>query len=148
MAVFQQVMNMPQVDFYILHTLARQEKERFACQLTDKAWRQGYRIYLQTDSLNEAKQLDDLLWTFKQDSFIPHDIYPEMAHAPVLIGYQLEYPQEMDLLINLTEKKLPDYQQFKRIAEIVEETNRESGRTRYRLYREEGCHLLSHDIYR
>jgi DNA polymerase-3 subunit chi len=141
---------MPQVNFYILHTLVKPEKARFACQLTDKAWQQGYRIYLQTNSLIEAQQLDDLLWTFKQDSFIPHGVDSGVLHSnvPVYIGYQQEYRQEMDLLINLTEVVLPHYQQFKRIAEIVEETARESGRVRYRFYRDQGCDLLSHDIYR
>lgn len=141
---------MRQVDFYILHTRVRSEKVRFACQLTDKAWQQGYRIYLQTNTLLEAQQLDDMLWIFKQDSFIPHGIYPEVAPAtvPVSIGYQQTSPPEMDLLINLTEEMLPYYQQFKRIAEIVDESARESGRERYRCYRDHGCHLLSHDIYR
>jgi DNA polymerase-3 subunit chi len=139
---------MPQIDFYILHTVTQAEKNRFVCQLTDKAWQKGYRIYLHTRSLVEAQQLDDMLWTFRQDSFIPHHIYPETLHVPVYIGYQqTDYP-EMDVLINLTETVLPFYQKFKRVAEIVEETTRESGRMRYRYYREQGCELLSHDIYR
>ncbi|HAI69826.1 MAG TPA: DNA polymerase III subunit chi [Gammaproteobacteria bacterium] len=143
---------MPQVDFYILHTIRlRQEKNRLACQLADKAWHQGYPIYIQTNSIIDAEKFDKLLWVFKEDSFLPHDIYPDISStAPIRIGYSAEICPDMEVLINLTETVPPFFEQFKRIAEIVDDTPiaREAGRTRYRFYQERKALLKVHKINR
>jgi len=140
------------VYFYILHTRNRQEKARLACQITNKAWHQGYRIYIHTDSLARAQRFDVMLWTFKEESFLPHDIYPNVPHslAPIRIGYTPQVCDGMDVLINLSETVPPFFEQFKRIVEIVDDTPfaRETGRGRYRFYRERGLELRVHNINR
>lgn len=144
---------MPQIDFYILHTTVRRERDRLACQLVDKAWHQGYRTYIHTHSLIQAKQLDDLLWTFKDTSFLPHDIYPDVlsSTAPIRIGYTDQLCEQMEVLINLTATVPPLFARVKRIAEIVEDTPiaREAGRDRYRCYQQAADNILKvHEIYR
>ena len=143
---------MPQVDFYILHTPGKLETQRFACRLIDKVWHQGFRIFVQTDSLVQAKQLDDLLWTFKQDSFIPHTLLSEAQQmpAPIYIGYDDQFSEDAQVLVNLTETVPSFFEQFQRVAECVGNTAtaRESGRARYRIYKELTNELKSHDIYR
>jgi DNA polymerase-3 subunit chi len=143
---------MPQVDFYILHTQGKLEKERFACRLIDKVWHQGFRIFVQTDSFEQAKQLDDFLWTFKQDSFIPHTLYSEAQKtpAPIYLGYDEQFDVNSDVLLNLAESVPSFFDKFQRIAECVGNTSaaREAGRTRYRFYKESANELKSHDIYR
>lgn len=143
---------MIQVDFYILHTLGGQERERLACRLADKAWHQGYRIYIQTLSHTHAKQLDDMLWTFKDISFVPHEIYPDTwSSAPISIGYDTAQVCEgMEVLINLTDIVPPFFAQFQRIAELVanKPNAREAGRERYRFYQKHDNILRVHNIYR
>jgi DNA polymerase III subunit chi len=142
---------MPQVDFYILHTHSRQEKNRLACQLADKAWHQGYAIYIQTLSKIDAQRMDKLLWVFKDDSFLPHDIYPDvLSNAPIRIGYSAEVSPNTPVLINLTETVPPFFEQFERIVEIVDDIDqaRETGRTRYRFYSEKNYLLKVHEIHR
>ena len=144
---------MPQVDFYILHTPIRAEKDRLACQITEKAWQQGYRVYLQADSPNHARRLNDLLWTFHDISFLPHEIYSQVSSAttPILIGYQAQTCPHQDVLINLTEQIPPFVAKFKRIAEIVDETSRarQAGRNRYRSYQQQPDYSLKvHHIQR
>ncbi|MDM8558498.1 DNA polymerase III subunit chi [Candidatus Parabeggiatoa sp. HSG14] len=143
---------MPQIDFYILHIKHnRQEKERFVCQLTDKAWHQGYRIYIQTGFISFARHLDAMLWTFKEESFLPHDIYPDVSSsAPIRIGYTAQFCEGMDVLVNMTETVPPFFEGFKRIADIVDDTPqaKEAGRARYRFYKERGYTLKVHEINR
>ncbi len=138
-----------QVDFYILHTRNRQEKERFACQLTNKVWHQGYRIYIHTDA-SILQRLDMMLWTFKEESFLAHDIYPNSSSAPIQIGCTEQVCEDMDVLINLTETVPLFFESYERIAEIVDDTPsaREAGRVRYRFYKEKGYVLKIHDINR
>lgn len=139
------------IDFYILHTHSRQEKDLLACQLIDKAWHQGYRIYIHTESIAVARHFDIMLWTIKDDSFLPHDIYPDVSsNAPIQIGYTEQLCQGMDVLINLTPNVPSFFTEFKRIADIVDDTPiaRKAGRTRYRFFKEKGNMLKTHDIKR
>lgn len=141
---------MGQVDFYILRTQAEHSRERFACRLVDTIWHQGYRVYIQVSSLEKAHSLDNLLWVFKQDSFIPHDVYPDVPHslAAVRIGYGTEMCPEINVLVNLTDEIPPFHAQCQRIAEIIESTPVaiEKGRERFRIYRDHGNTLKYHDI--
>jgi DNA polymerase III subunit chi len=141
---------MPKVSFYILTGRPDQLRERFACKLTEKAYRLGHRVYIQITDPPQAQEMDDLLWTFRPGSFVPHAQIntAEAAEAPVLIG-QGEPPQtECDLLINLSLEVPEFFRRFKRIAEIIdpEKAQRQAGRQRYRYYREHDCVLETHEL--
>ncbi|MCK5719855.1 MAG: DNA polymerase III subunit chi [Thiomargarita sp.] len=144
---------MSQVNFYILNTRSRQEKLRLTCQLADKVWHQGYRIYIQVDTYM-LEQLDVALWTFKKGSFLAHDICSENSTfaTPILIGHTEQYggKNNANVLINLTATVPTFFKQFERIAEIVDDTDseREMGRTRYRFYQEQNFTLQVHNITR
>ena len=69
---------MTKVDFYLLSGVGQDARETMACKLIDKAYQLQHKIYVHTESQQDAKRLDDLLWTFRPGSFIPHSIY----HAP------------------------------------------------------------------
>jgi DNA polymerase-3 subunit chi len=63
---------MTRVDFYILPPGDERQRLVFACRLTEKAYRQGLTVYLRAGDETTASQLDQLLWTFRQGSFVPH----------------------------------------------------------------------------
>ncbi len=81
---------MTQVDFYILKSDAG-NRHGFACRLADKVYEQGRRIYIHAGSQAEAELLDRLLWTFRENSFIPHGIagQTDPAVTPVLVGHEV-----------------------------------------------------------
>ena len=62
------------VDFYILKSAAAKQRWAFACRLTEKAYLKDLKIVIVNDTLADAKALDELLWTFNERSFIPHQI--------------------------------------------------------------------------
>lgn len=142
---------MTRIDFYILTAAASHDaRARFACRLAEKVWQKGYRVFIHTSSAFEAQQLDDLLWTFRAESFVPHAIASEPSGAPlpVLVGTGDEPALPLDLLINLSDVVPAYFQRFPRLAEIVEpnDAQREVARTRYRHYREQGYSLRSHNV--
>ncbi len=143
---------MTQVDFYILSDQARGDRFQIACRLAEKAWRQGRRIYLHTASAAESQHLDRLLWTFREQSFIPHGLAAEADPAmnPILIGHAGEAGEEHDVLINLDHQVPPFFSRFGRLAEIIDRDPevRRSGRDRYRFYRDRGYPLQDHKIER
>lgn len=141
---------MPRVDFYILTTPAPQARYPFACRLVDKAYRHGHQIYIHAHSDSEARILDDLLWSFQEDSFLPHNLYGEALPLtpPIQIGCQVDPHTHQDTLLNFDVEVPAFYQRFKRVIEIVpaETKARELARQHFRLYREQGCELHTHDL--
>ena len=142
-----------QVDFYILGDPDQTGKLRVACQIAQKAFSRGLNVYLQTDSETQSDELDRLLWTFSQGSFIPHTIAARdqttWEDYPVQLGSDTDGLESVDVLINL-ESGVPDrYQRFSRIVELVgaNADEKSAGRQRFRYYREQGLkpntHLLA-----
>jgi DNA polymerase-3 subunit chi len=138
------------VDFYLLAEPQPTARLRFACRLAEKAWHLDNRVHLRAGSAAEAAMLDELLWTFRQGSFVPHELVAEGAPAesPVTIGHGPAPPPPGDLLINLT-ASVPEFEGgFARVAEIVDgsEEGRRLARERYRDYRERGREAATHNI--
>lgn len=139
---------MTKVDFYILQDTAPLERYRIACRIVEKAYQLNHRVHVHTDSAEVSGQLDELLWTFRDRSFIPHEVEPETADdIPVTLGHGW-IPKHCDVLVNLATAVPESFNRFKRIAEIInqDKQSRESGRTRYRFYRDSGYPLTHHVI--
>lgn len=138
------------VDFYILPQHDVATCYTLACRLTEKAYRQKHRIYIHAPDQAIAHHIDDLLWTFRDESFIPHNLYGEgpTPPPPIQIGFQVTPEQHRDILINLSAEIPPFYPQFRRVIEIVcqDATWREQARQHFKLYREQGCELQSHKL--
>ena len=144
---------MIQVDFYILDIEAARDADNFACRLTEKAYKGGHNIYLYTVDEPSAARLNDRLWTFKQGSFLPHEIansVPSSPHlpTPIVIGYGELQPLRCDTLINLTTTVPPHHAQFQRIAEVIyaDEPLKAAGRERFRFYKQQGYQVNSHTL--
>ena len=139
---------MPRVDFYLLSNESGMYK--FACIMASKAWSAGNHVYMYTETEDTAKKLDDLLWTFRDISFVPHEIYNETENneVPVTIGFGNHFPNHSQVMINL-DYKIPEFaEKFSRIIEIVEnnEKKKEIARQRYRQYKESEYELHNHNI--
>ncbi len=139
---------MTQIDFYILDESGGENRPHFACRLTDKAYRQGRRVYIHTGSAGESQMLDRLLWTFREQSFVPHGLAdaadPEIT--PVIIGDGEPPEQADDVLINLSAAVPSFFSRFDRVAEVVdgqEEVVRAS-REHFRFYKDRGYPLNTH----
>ncbi len=63
---------MTRVDFHILPVDGKIERERWACRLAAKAWKQGHRVHVHTIDETGMARMDELLWTFRDISFLPH----------------------------------------------------------------------------
>lgn len=142
---------MTRVDFYISPSHAAQARHQLACRIADKAYQQDCRIYIHTDSPQEAGLIDELLWTFRQGSFLPHGLYAsaEQADCAIVIGHQAEAPDvSKDVLINLAKDVPLFFSQFERVAEMINEddTQKQHGRERYRFYRDRGYELNTHQL--
>ena len=137
---------MARVDFYLLASNAAEERDTFACRLAEKAWQQGYRVFLRTQDEAATQRLDERLWTFREASFVPHATLGEADGDPVIVGETP--PTKAQVEINLGSEIDPDWRGFDRIAELVTQAaeDRQRARERYRAYRQTGVEPVTHTI--
>ena len=135
------------VDFYVLESKSQNSIWTFCCRLTEKVWAMGNTVHIQTNNADETQLVDDLLWTFNQQSFVPHATLDENLNAPVTIAHQ-SVSDSADLLINLASTSPVGIDSYPRIAEILndDEAIKAAGRTRYSIYKQAGCQLQHHKI--
>ncbi|MXZ80736.1 MAG: DNA polymerase III subunit chi [Gammaproteobacteria bacterium] len=141
---------MPQVDFYILDQADRRSKLQFACRLVQKIRGLDLKVMVQTSDSNQSAEVDRLLWTFRQNSFIPHGIIRKgaltWADYPVQISHAHHDPDHADVLVNLREQVSEEHFKYDRVVELVggDEADRASARNRYRSYRDQGVEPKTH----
>jgi len=138
------------VDFYVLAAADAAARVHFACRLVEKVYQLRQRVHLHTGSVQEVEALDELLWTFRHGSFVPHEVARpgEPARSPVTIGHEATMPQDVELLINLA-AEVPEFAaRAPRVAEIVDASpeGRRAGRERFRCHRQAGRQLETHEI--
>jgi DNA polymerase III subunit chi len=142
---------MPTIDFYLLSTTNQEETYRFLCRLIDKAYQQQLYAYIHTHSLEEAHYVDDLLWTFRDISFIPHqlgELSSTQIPVSVFIGMDKPISFPTDILFNFAAEVPLFFSEFTRVIEIVSEeaTNKLQARKKYKAYKEQNCPLTTHHI--
>jgi DNA polymerase-3 subunit chi len=129
------------IDFYQLNP-DRHRFEQVVCQLCQKAFDNKQRTLLLTRDEQQSRQLDQRLWTWRDDSFLPHDCEEvEGLVTPILIHDNPEPRGDRQILINLSASVPEFFAQFERVFELVTEDNRAQARQHYSYYKERGYPL-------
>jgi DNA polymerase-3 subunit chi len=141
---------MIRIDFYVLQAGAHLDRERLVCRLANKAFEQSQPLYIHAAASEEAERLDDLLWTFRDISFLPHQLLHEgyTPDIPIFIGCGDTPPEAMKLMINLAHPAPSFIDRFERVIEVVghEPDRRQQARERYRHYQNHGYSINTHNI--
>jgi DNA polymerase-3 subunit chi len=142
---------MPEVSFYLLPDESTQNRFLYACKLIEKAYRSGHFCYVVTDTDEHSQLIDDLLWTFRAGSFVPHQIYssaePDYDQV-ILIGHR-DIPEHwLKTVVNLSNQCPAHFERAERILEVLDasEAAKETGRNRYRQYQQSGMTIKTHKI--
>jgi len=140
------------VDFYLLSAEHPRARLTTACRLAEKAFGQGLRVAVRTTGPAETAELDELMWTFSDRSFVPHAVWPAEGEltgdTPVLISSGALPESHRDVLINLAPEPWADASGFARVCEVVgaDEPAKKRARARWRRYREAGLAPESHNL--
>lgn len=134
------------IDFYVLDTESSKVAHHFACELVEKMYAErATSIFLHTNSEQEAEYFDALLWTYRDNSFLPHAIYTTTHDnmAPILIGYGEHPPCSKTVLLNIHQDIPPFFQSCEQVIEIVFSNPlvQQLARERYKKYRDLGIEL-------
>jgi DNA polymerase-3 subunit chi len=142
---------MSRADFYLIAKPRFLEAPlKLVCELAKKCYGTGQFAVILARDLEQAEELDELLWAFEDDAYIPHQIAgideDEDAVTPVLIlTPDVETPQR-PLVINLRDGAYAGT--CERVLEVVpaDPAAREPLRERWRQYQARGFSLNKHDM--
>jgi DNA polymerase-3 subunit chi len=140
------------VDFYVLKSSTAKQRWTFACRLTEKAYLRELKVVVASETAADLPALDELLWTFNERSFVPHEIErvgaPLDIATPVRLTPDLDGTGAADLLVNLSGRLPTRLERFARIAEIIDgdDERRRLGRERFKAYRELKLPVETHQL--
>lgn len=136
-------------DFYLIDKPRfRQQPLLLVCELARKAMAARLPALVLTRDFEQADTLDDLLWSFDEDAFVPHQIAGDEDDdiTAVLIVPPETEVADRPLVINLRESVAPG--SYQRVLEVVaaDPAEREGSRRRWSEYRQRGFELAKHDM--
>ena len=143
---------MTTVEFHILSATGDDARMRHACQLVDECYGRRQRCFVRVANDAEAQRIDELLWTFRDQAFIPHQVMdtpPSIdPNVMVLIGDGAAPAEYKSLMINLSGAVPGDVSAFTQMIEVVdaEPQRKQQARERYKQYRELGCTLETKNL--
>ncbi len=137
---------MPSVEFYDVKAA---RLDLALCRQVQAAYEQGQRVYVWAGSEAEARHLDDHLWTFREDAFVPHDLWPGGAplEAPVAVGWAPGNPNGATCLVLARDASPDQVRAFARVIDFApaQDAGRlAAARARYRAFRDAGMSPTFH----
>ncbi|MGA8277923.1 MAG: DNA polymerase III subunit chi [Rhodanobacteraceae bacterium] len=136
-------------DFYLIDKPRfREDPLLLVCELAGRAFAAEQPTLILARSSEQADALDELLWAFDDDAWIPHQLADgdEEELAPVLIAPPACVTSSRPLVINLRDTCVAD--EVERVLEVVgvDTIAREASRRRWREYRRRGCTMKKNDM--
>ena len=129
------------------------ERLTYTCRLLRKVHASQLRAGV-VGNLPFLSHLDEALWTFSAQDFIPHKLLASGAHAEgaysetVILADNVKSLGRVDVLINLGEAVPAGFESIARLIEIVtaDDLDRAQARSRWKHYAQMGYELVRHDL--
>ena len=141
---------MTKANFYVLKQDTEQARQLLACRLAEQQFKQGQRICILTDTAEAAQELDQLLWTFTPESFVPHALANDgvAADVAVTINHGNAAPPGTTCILNLGSDAPLHQPTLAAIAEFVlnDDESKARSRARWNLYKQLGYELQHHQL--
>ena len=138
---------MPKANFYLLKDNDEAARRRFACRLAEQQTRQGQKVFLLTTTPQDAQELDQLLWSYTAESFLPHATSEgDTSKVAVVVGHQNR--KDFGCVLNLSDNIVNAYPGFTAVAEFIlnDENAKALSRARWNSYKQLGYELQLHQL--
>ncbi len=130
-----------QVTFYAVNSDGVLE---WATKLIESAFKKQRRVLIFCSTSEDAASMDEHLWSFQPDSFIPHEVAlpdskPTQPQAPVLITTAETNLNAASILIQLGPSELEFGLEFNHVIELVnraDEAQLAKSRERFKAWKE------------
>jgi DNA polymerase-3 subunit chi len=128
----------------LFYHLQGQPIERVLPTLLEKSLERGWRVIVQAASEERVEALDAHLWTFRDDSFLPHGTHkqPEAADQPILLTVNDDNPNKAEVRFLIDGAPVPqDASPYQRIVLLFDGDDEDAvtaARTRWSEAKEKG----------
>lgn len=124
----------------------------YACVLTADLYRQNKKILIGTEGQDQAQLIDEWLWQFDAERFVPHNLPGEGPHygTPVEINWESSQ-QRRQCFVNICQH-VPDFaSKLKGVTEWhdfvpADEAGKQAARDRYKQLKQLGFELSTNPI--
>jgi DNA polymerase-3 subunit chi len=131
------------VTFYDVQPDAR---IRRIATLVNAAWERGKRLVVTCADVSEAEELDQLIWTFDEAAFIPHEVVavgepPKDPDARVVLVTGEHDPIGADILLQAAPVSREFAQRYAYVIDLVDHRSQEAldaSRGRYKAWAQDG----------
>lgn len=129
----------PVVRFYQLAATSMAEA---VARLANKAYDRGLKSCLLVRDAAHAREMDDYLWLFPADSFLPHGVSSgkNPAGQPLLIATAPDDRNGATVIL-ITAETVVSPEQFDMIIDFVVTANLNASRIRFSHYQKAGCQM-------
>jgi len=94
----------------LFYHLERQPLEKVIPALLEKTLERGWRAVIRAKTAEKVQLLDEALWTYAEESFLPHAIAsePHVEVEPIVITASMEEPNRPDILFLVEGAEFPE----------------------------------------
>lgn len=136
---------MTEIGFYHLTT---SPLERALPKLLEKVLERGFRVLIMAGNDEQVDQLNELLWTYDPDSFLPHGSLRDGNEAlqPILLSAEDSNPNDANVLVVLNGQQPTSLSSYERVIDMFNgnhEASVQSARSRWKQQKDAG-HLLTY----
>ncbi len=129
----------PNIIFLPIKT--NQQKIKCICHYAQKHFDAQDSLCIMAPTQQAVQYLDDLLWKFPENSFLPHAIAHVKCQEKIIISTICQNLNDAKVLMNLCTEPCPIVEQFELIYELYDETQLEKfdqAKHRFKFYAEKG----------
>ena len=134
---------------YVNLRQARARPEQAAARLAERHWSQGQKVLILASDPAQAEFLDRALWSYEQNSFLPHAQTggADEQDEPILISTDLANPNQAEVLISaapLGELPCADFQYLIQLLPLDDDAGLQLCRECYKALNQAGEVELTH----
>jgi len=116
-------------------------KEKYICDIVEKLYSNNISVAIYAESINSISKLDKMLWTWKPESFIPHQIFENSIpteDSVILTNNSNELPAMKSLVLfdPLPISALNNFTMIVDFAEVYHSDKKVESRKRFKEIRE------------
>ncbi len=135
----------PPTEVYFYH-LERQPLDKVLPSLLERTLARGWRAVVQAGSEERVEALDSLLWTFDEESFLPHGTSKDgrLERQPIYLTAGDDNPNGAAIRFLVDGADLPELSHYVRVVLIFDGHDAsavEKARAQWRTAKEQGCQM-------
>ena len=136
---------MTEISFYQVKDATPVAVDMAVALLLEKVIKTGHNAVVRCASEDRLERLNNNLWTYKEDSFIPHgDTNDGFAESqPVYLCTGAENPNNADILMTISGAESSDFSTYARVIDVFDASDAsiKQARQRWKAFSEKGYPL-------